>query len=273
MRRLLCVVLLLLATRVGANTYSDLWYDAAEPGWGVFVKQSNTFQFLAFFIYGPGTAPHAPPTWVTAQLTDTDGTGLNYTGPVYATTGTYFGAPWQGNLATQVGTATFAGSALPEDYAHATLTYTVNGVQVIKNLVRQTLTPYALGGNYSGAVLGTVAGCASPANDNAAVSGRFNLALAQVGDASATLTFSFVDPDTAYAGMVCTVGGALTHDGEVYSISNAAYSCTGAGFSPGGIVAASLDLLDKTGQGVEGKWTATTTAGCAQTLHFAAVGN
>ena len=32
-------------------------------------------------------------------------------------------------------------------------------------------------------------------------------------------------------------------------------------------------LLDQTGQGVEGKWTATTSAGCAQALHFSAVGD
>jgi hypothetical protein len=275
MRRSLCLILLLFAAmRAGANTYGDVWYDAAEPGWGVFIKQSSTFQFLAFYLYGPGTAPDAPPTWVTAQLNDTgDGTGLNYTGPLFATTGTYYGAPWQGNVATQVGTATFAGSTVAEDYSHATLTYTINGVLVTKNIVRQTLTAYALGGNYSGAALGTVSGCSNPANNNTAVSARFNLTLTQVGDASATLSFSFVDPNTAYDGMVCTISGALTHNGELYSITSAAYSCTGSGFSPGGVVSASLDLLDKIGQGVEGKWTATTSAGCAQSLHFAAVGN
>jgi hypothetical protein len=273
MRRLLCAVLLLLAaTRVGANTYSDIWYDPAESGWGVFVKQSDKFQFLAFFIYGPGTAPNAPPTWYTAQLTDV-GDGLTYTGPLYATTGTYFADPWQGDVATQVGMATFSGSPAAEDYAHAILTYTVGDLLVNRSIVRQTLTAYALSGNYSGAVLGTVAGCSNPADNNGAVSGRFNLALAQVGDTSATLTFSFVDPNTAYDGMVCTLGGSLTHFGTVYAITPAQYSCTGSGFSPGGVVSASLALLDQTGQGVEGKWIATTSAGCAQTLHFSAVGN
>jgi hypothetical protein len=271
-RAILALLFLVAAAEACANTYSDVWYDAAEPGWGVFVKQSNTFQFLAFFIYAPGTGTQAPPTWYTAQLNDTDGTGLNYTGPLYATTGTTFSAPWQGDVATQVGTATFAGSTAAEDYSHATLTYTVNGVSVTKTIVRQTLTPYALSGSYSGAVLGAVSTCSNPANDNSAVSGRFNLTVAQVADSSATLTFTFVDPNTAYNGMVCTLAGALTHNGTLYSIPAAEYGCTAPGFSPGSIASASVDLLDQTGQGVEGKWSATTTAGCTQVLHFSAVG-
>jgi len=275
MPRLLFAVLLVLATtcaRAATPNSSDVWYDPAESGWGVFVKQSNTFQFLAFFIYGPGAGNGAPPTWYTAQLNDTgDGTRLNYTGPLFATTGTYFGAPWQGDVATQVGTATFAASSVAEDYSHATLTYSVNGVTVTKSIVRQTLTAYALSGTYSGSVVGTVSTCSNPANDDSGVNGRFNLTLAQVGDSSATLTFSFVDPNTAYDGMVCTLAGPLTHNGTLYAITGAQYSCTTPGFSPGSIVSASVDLLDQTGQGVEGKWTATTSAGCAQALYFSAV--
>lgn len=273
-RWLLAVLLLLAATCASAANYSDVWYDTAEPGWGVFVKQSDKFQFLAFFIYGTGTGTGAPPTWYTAQLNDTgDGTGLNYTGPLFATTGTYFGAPWQGDLATQVGTASFAGSSATEDYSHATLTYSVNGLVVTKSIVRQTLTPYAMSGTYNGSVVGTVSTCSNPANNNSGVNGRFNLTVAQLGDASATLTFSFVDPNTAYNGMVCTLAGPLTHNGTLYSITGAQYSCTAPGFSPGSIVSASLDLFDQTGQGVEGKWTATTSAGCTQALHFSAVGD
>jgi len=94
--------------------------------------------------------------------------------------------------------------------------------------------------------------------------------VAQVGDASATLTFDFVDPSTSYNGMVCTLAGALTHNGALYSIPGAQVACTAPGFSPGSIVSGSVDLLDQTGQGIEGKWSATTSAGCVQVLHFAA---
>ena len=265
-RRLILAVLLLSASYAAANTYNDVFFDVAEPGWGVFVKQSNKFQFLAFYIYGQT----GQPTWYTAQLTNSDGTGLNYSGPLFATTGTYFANAWQGYVLTQVGTASFQGSAVPEDYFHATLTYTVNGVTVTKNIQRQTLTAYALSGTYSGSIAGSVSSCANAAN-NGNVSARFNLNLVQVGDASATLTFNFVD--TAHSGMVCTLNGPLTHYGGVYTITGAQYACSAAGFSAGSIVSAALNLLDQTGQGVEGKWTATTSAGCSQTIRFTAVSN
>lgn len=262
---ILAVILFVSATYASANSYNDVFFDVAEPGWGVFVKQSNNFQFLAFFIYGPS----GQPTWYTAQLTG-DGTGLNYSGPLYATTGTYFGSPWQGDVPTQVGTASFQGSAVPEDYFHATLTYTVNGVQVTKAIQRQTLTPYALSGTYSGSIAGSVSGCADPAS-NGNVNGRFNLTVAQIGDASATLTLNFVD--TAHSGMVCTLSGPLTHYGGLYTITGAQYACSAAGFSSGTIASAAVNLLDQTGQGVEGKWTATTSTGCSQTIRFSAVSN
>src|SRR3989442_1023828 len=89
LRRLVLAVLLLTAAfSARAIEYTDVYYNPAESGWGFFLVQSDTVQFLAFFIYGPD----GKPTWYTAQLTD-DGTGT-YTGPVYATTGTYFALPW-----------------------------------------------------------------------------------------------------------------------------------------------------------------------------------
>ena len=200
-----------------------------------------------------------------------DGTGLNYTGPLYATTGTYFADTWQGYMATQVGTATFAGSAVPEDYFHATLAYTVNGVQVIKMIQRQTLTAFAMSGSYSGSVVGQGIGLHEPGEQQRRRERPLQLTLAQVADTSATLTFSFVDPNTSYNGMVCTLSGPLMHYGALYTIQGAQYSCTAPGFSPGSVVSATVDLLDQTGQGVEGKWSATTSTGCSQVLHFTAV--
>ena len=267
-RRLIFAALLLLSTTyASANTYSDVFYDVAEPGWGVFVKQSNDFQFVAFFIYGPT----GQPTWYTAQLYDVqDGTGLNYAGTLYATVGSYFANPWLGYTPTAVGTATFQGSTAPEDYFNATLTYTVNGITVTKAIQRQPLKDYALSGTYSGSVVGSVSNCANPAN-NGNVNGRFNLTVAQVVGVSAALTFNFVD--TAHSGMVCTLSGPLTHYGGLYTITSAQYTCTPPGLSTGSTVAAALNLLDQTGQGIEGKWTTTTSTGCSQTMRFSAVSN
>src|SRR5438067_4143148 len=132
LKRLVLVVLLLLSVRVQAVEYTDVYYNPNESGWGVFLVQSDTTQFLAFFIYGPD----GKPTWYVAIITN-DGTG-NYTGSLFATTGTYFAAPWQGDVVSAAGTVSFK----PTDAYHATLTYTVNGIgTVVKAVQRQTLTP------------------------------------------------------------------------------------------------------------------------------------
>ena len=69
-RLILALLLLTAAFNAKGLEYTDVYYDPAESGWGAFLVQSNTFQFIAFFIYGSDTKP----TWYTAQLVD-DGTG------------------------------------------------------------------------------------------------------------------------------------------------------------------------------------------------------
>src|SRR5712692_9770848 len=138
LKRLVLVALLLLSVRAEALEYTDVYYNPDESGWGIFLVQSDTTQFLAFFIYGPD----GKPTWYVAIIAN-DGTG-NYTGSLFATTGTYFANPWQGYNVSTAGTVSFH----PIDPYHATLTYTVNGVgTVTKTVQRQTLTPYVLAGN------------------------------------------------------------------------------------------------------------------------------
>lgn len=257
-RLILIALLLLVSIRAEALEYTDVYYDPAESGWGVFLVQSNTTQFLAFFIYGS----NGMPTWYTAQLAD-DGTG-NYTGALYATTGTYFANPWTGVGIAPVGTASFR----PTDRYHATLIYTVNGVgTVTKAIQRQTLTPYVLSGNYSGSIVGSISGCADPAANDPAFRGRYVLAVTQVGDGSATLTFTFVD--NIHNGLVCTLSGPLDHFGRLYQL-NGQSSCTGLG-AGGTLHPATIAALHATGQGIEGHYTGPSGGGCTASLHFAAV--
>ncbi len=265
-RRIIVALLLLTsAFSAGAHEYTDVYADADELGWGVFVVQSNTFQFLAFFIYGPDKQP----TWYTAQLTD-DGTG-KFTGGVYAHTGTYFPLPWnpadrEPQPSPQVGTASFQ----PIDNYHATLTYTVNGVgTATKAIVRQTLTPYVMGGNYSGSMAGSISGCTNPANNIPAFRGRYDLSVTQVGDASATLVFTFVD--AIYGGIVCTASGPLNHLGRLYQLAGT-LACTGPGQDGVGRPL-TIDSFHQTGQGIEGKLTNSGAGNCTASLHFAAVFN
>jgi hypothetical protein len=261
LKRFTMLVFLALAVmRVDAREYTDVYYDTAEPGWGVFLIQSDTAQFLAFFIYGAD----GKPVWYTAQLAD-DGTG-NFAGSLYAITGTYFLNPWQGYNIAAAGTAKFQ----PSDPYHATLTYTVNGAgTVTKSIVRQTLTPYPMAGNYSGSMAGTISACSDPASNDPAFRARYGLAVSQTGDQSVLLTFTFVDQ--VHSGIVCTVSGPLSHFGRLYQVA-AQMTCAGPGANFGPIPI-TLQQLHPTGQGIEGHLTGTTGGGCMSSLHFAAVNN
>ncbi len=254
LKRFVVIVLLLIAAvRADALEYTDVYFTPSEPGWGVFLVQSNTTQFLAFFIYGAD----GKPTWYTMLLTD-DGTG-NYSGALYATTGTYFAAPWQGYKINPAGTASFK----PIDAYHATLTYTVNGIDTVtKTVQRETLTPYVLSGNYSGSLSGSISGCTDPTRNDPAFRANANLGVAQVGDQSATLTFTLTSSN--FSGLVCTLSGPLTHLGRLYQF-NGQSNCGG------NTRAVRIDGLHPTGQGIEGHWTGDAGGGCTGSFHFAAV--
>lgn len=258
-RRLILLALLALAAiRANAFEYTDVYYNPLEPGWGAFVVQSDTTQFIALFIYRQDGSP----TWYTGQLTD-DGTG-NYTGPLYATTGTFFAAPWQGvNGPTPVGTIAFK----PADNYYATIAYDINNVgSVSKLLTRQTLTAQKLAGTYFGAVSGSITDCTFKADNVPDFQGSYTLAVSQVADVQATLTFSFVDADRT--GAVCTVKGLLGHFGRLYQMLNASVDCNNI---PGSPFSATVDSLHLTELGIEGQLVSTGTTTCAVAFRFSAV--
>lgn len=259
LKRIVLAVLLLISVHAQAVEFTDVYFNLAESGWGVFLVQSDTTQFLAFFIYGPD----GKPTWYVAIISD-DGTGT-YTGALYATTGTYFPNPWQGDNVTVAGTASFK----PIDAYHATLTYTVNGVgTVTKSVQRQTLTAYALSGTYSGSAAGTINNCANPNQNEPSYRSRFLLTVSQTGDQSATLGFNFVDQ--AHTGLVCTMSGPLTHLGRLYQL-NGQSTCTVNGQPVGAAQAVTIDSLEGGSRVVRGHFTSI--SGCTASIHFAAVLN
>jgi hypothetical protein len=259
--RLVAIALVLFAScNALAGEFTDVWYTATEPGWGMFLVQSEATQVAAFFIYGAD----GKPTWYTAQLQN-DGTG-KFTGSLYAISGTYFASPWQGYTIAPAGTASFT----PADPYHATLSYTVNGIPTVNKAVqRQTLTAYNLPGNYSGSMAGSVSGCNDPARNDPAFRARYVLVATQDADASAGLQFTFVD--NIHNGLVCNVNGPLTHLGRIYQL-NGTLQCMGLG-TDGNPHAVVIDALHPTGQGIEGHLTGSSGGGCTASLHFAAVLN
>jgi hypothetical protein len=109
---------------------TDLWWNAAESGWGLTLAQHGNNVFGAWFTYGAsGTPLFIVMPGVQQQSADT------FTGALYTTTGPAYTAgtfdPSQVRV-TQVGSATvrFTGDT-------ATFTTTVNGLVQTRNITRQ----------------------------------------------------------------------------------------------------------------------------------------
>lgn len=116
-----------------ATNYQDLWWNPAEPGWGINFTHQGDVIFATWFTYDlTGT-----PWWLIAELRKA-GTGT-YAGSVSTVAGTPFGWPFSADdvVETVVGNAsvTFA------DGNAASFSYTVNGVAQAKAITRQVFVP------------------------------------------------------------------------------------------------------------------------------------
>jgi len=247
----LCLALLfaLSASSALATDYSDMWYLPAESGWGVNFTQNEDVLFMTFFIYGTDNKP----TWYVA-IAYRDANG-NFSGSLYSTVGTYFGAPWGSYTPTLAGTASF----VPTSAYQGTLTYSLSGgPTVVKSIVRQTLTTVDLSGNYTGGQSGAYSGCTS-ASDNYVYKDTFDLTAAQTSG-NVTLTF-------AYSSFTCTLSGALVQNGQLYSVPSASYQC-----DDGLNTSASMSEIKKTSLGIEGRFAAPSVGlGCREDATFSAV--
>lgn len=132
--------------------FSDLWWIPSESGWGVTVDHQQRVMFLTWFIFRADGSPY----WVVAALNKVGANGplappLVFTGDLYEVAGPYFGAPDFNQAAVtgkKVGTATFTASS----FVKATLQYSINGVNVTKNIERQFLQLLDFSGLYLGGV-------------------------------------------------------------------------------------------------------------------------
>jgi hypothetical protein len=197
----------------GSSDYTGLWWNAAESGWGMNVIQQEQIIFITLFIYGTGNAP----TWYVGPATNFTTANAagdrTYTGLLYATTGTPFATtPFVPGSVTvnQVGSVTFVGKA----DGTATLSYTVNGATVNKNIVRQTWAQpnFTLNTitNYVASNSDTTTGCTNP-SDNGSGSGsntNFGLYVNSVGN---TLRFEITSPD---AGLCTLFGNNYVQEGR-----------------------------------------------------------
>jgi hypothetical protein len=162
LRHAACVLLAaasFFASPAYATDQSDLWWIPTESGWGMQLVQRGETIFATIFVYGPTGAP----TWYTATLNPT-AISLTWTGTLYATTGPWFGTvPFDPSSVTLTPVGTMTWHAIYVDLG--TVSYTVNGIQVTKNVERQFIANDNYSGIYYGAILGTAAACTNPAAD------------------------------------------------------------------------------------------------------------
>jgi hypothetical protein len=111
---------------------SDAWWNPAESGWGLYIQQRSTGSvFASWFVYGPDNKPVwyllSGGAWTSPS---------EYRGPVYRTTGPWFGGAFDPALVT----VTLVGSAIlgfdPFHYDRATAVVTVDGVTIVKQIRR-----------------------------------------------------------------------------------------------------------------------------------------
>jgi hypothetical protein len=220
----------MLATPVFATAYStdqsDLWYIPAEAGWGIQLVHRGSLIFFTMFVYDPT----GKPIWYVGTISPS--IPLVWSGDMYVTNGPWFGtqpydpAQFGGRI---VGTLTWS----PTLVQSGKLSYTVDGVVVHKDIVRQTLVNDDYSGRYAGALHEDFFGCANLANNNMTVENVGILAIAQTGN-SITLTA------TPVTGGSCTYSGTLSQFGQMGAISGGSYSCTNGTF--GNFVAYELQV-------------------------------
>jgi hypothetical protein len=205
---LACTCITLAHGVTSTTDFSDLWSNPAEQGWGANVIQQNDILFITLFLNNASNAP----VWYVASAVvrgANTGTTLNFSGPLYQTTAPYFGGTFNpANVSNrQVGTLTFSASQISQ----ATISYSVDGVNVTKQVGRQTWRGENIAGIYLGAVAGTWTGCGVPRNGYQ--ESYMMLTVAQDNNSIS------MREDGAGGAYTCTYTGAYTQDGRMGTIT------------------------------------------------------
>jgi len=256
-RRLLASLVVALALAGPARAvdpdYSDIWWAAAgaEAGWGVNFAHSPGFIFATFFIY----AVDGKQQWVSAEMIQT-GAG-RYSGALYKCVGTYFGIPWvpANHSCAMAGTSTF----VAESVVRGSLTYTVDGVQVVKTIERLSLTPIDVAGTYLGGMLiKNSAQCNGGANTT-----PYAYQLIVTEKAGSVVE---IDQVSLTGNTDCIMEGATVQTGRVRTMPGGTYTCGGTTTT-----VAISDLRRTSNGGIELAWTAPLGNGCVETGTFSGV--
>ena len=208
-RRVLLGLSVLVASVAHAmvTDFSDLWWNAAESGWGMQLVRGGDATFATLFVYGVSERP----TFFTATLASADGA---WKGTLYETTGPWFGAAGSDPAKVTVRAVGLL-SFTPVTSESATLTYSVDGTSVTRSVTRQTLRIENLSGTYPIATQRTATHC--PDSE----SNRETLALetAAVVHAGSAITVQW-----ASGGRSCRLTGSYMQAGRI-GAAQTSYAC------------------------------------------------
>jgi hypothetical protein len=237
-----CVVVAPAHSSAGTN-FSDQWWNPDEDGWGASVLHQHDTLFIDLFVYA-NTADRRPVWYTAAARFQPQSDRTLFSGLLYATTGPWFGGffnPLEVHR-TPVGTLTFEATSTDT----ATLSYSVNGLLVVKSVQRQFWTYEDFTGSYYGGLVYDQSACAN-SSDNGRVEelGPFRI------DHTTTTLLTLTLQSTAGN---CTVAGNYSQLGHMGRV-DASYSCTYG-------IAGTMTLyeLERTSAGMTGRFVASNNA-------------
>ena len=249
-----CVAFALPAARGAdsvASDISDMWWNSAESGWGMNATQQANILFITLYVYSADGKAHwfvAPD--MLADLSNPSAPSFVFGGALYETTGPVFSSVFNPAAvnARMVGTAQF--TYTPP--LAGTLVYTVDGVQVTKQVRRETWSLNDPTGTYA-ATLVTRSNTCSPA-----VTTTKNL-----GTAAVTLVNNLFTIATSGATPAdnCTFSGSYSQEGRM-GTSTGNFTCSLSGTGP-----YTLTEIETGTHGFLAAFTATI-QGCAVYGHF-----
>jgi hypothetical protein len=240
--RLLLVALALgsfawTARASSGTNFSDQWWNPDESGWGASMLQQADVLFVDLFVYGADGRP----TWFTAAAYFQPQSGrVLFSGDLYVTSGPWFGAFFNpaAVFARKVGTLQFEASST--DFA--TLSYSVDGIFVSKQIERQLWAYENFTGTYFGGLVYDQSGCAM-ASDNGHVEefGAFQIDHPATNAFTLSLQSNFGN---------CTVTGNYSQLGHMGTV-DANYACS---YGINGTM--TLYELERTSSGMTGRFIA-----------------
>jgi hypothetical protein len=247
--RLLAALATAIALPAGASTfsthYTDLWYLPTESGWGVNVIHQYDTIFTTLFVYGADNSPR----WYVGPAARAAGTGGQFSGALYSTSGSAFSSPWNpaASAFSQVGTVSFNFSSPTT----GTLTYTVDGASVTKQIVRQTWAGNVLTGNYIGGLSANGTGCTNGVpNGPILIHGELTIGHSNF----TTPTFRVEFTTSGGAPAVCTFTGSYGQEGRIGRVTSGTWGCQIQGVTNPPQGTFTMSQLEPTLNGLSGRF-------------------